>query len=90
VPRAGGAGAAALTERRNTKSAGKFTSVSMATTTAAEEAELEKLEAGTNYDANARVIEMMLGRSAAGMKRDAMEKAAKEKPEKRRKGTLLS
>jgi hypothetical protein len=47
-------------------------------------------ELGRNYDANAKVIEMMLGRSAAGMKRDAMAKAKAEKPTKRRKGTLLA
>eukprot|EP00038_Savillea_parva_P003740 m.129605 g.129605 ORF g.129605 m.129605 type:complete len:211 (-) comp11269_c1_seq2:2589-3221(-) len=88
IPRAGAVdGTAAM--RRNAKSAGKHTSVTMATTMAEEEAQLESQELGRNYDANAKVIEMMLGRSAAGMKRDAMEKAKTEKPAKRRKGTLL-
>eukprot|EP00037_Helgoeca_nana_P016153 m.151840 g.151840 ORF g.151840 m.151840 type:complete len:213 (-) comp23367_c0_seq2:182-820(-) len=91
VPRAPGAGESASSAmRRNTKQVGKYTSVSMATTTAEEEAALESQELGRNYDANAKVIEMMLGRSAAGMKRDAMAKAKAEKPTKRRKGTLLA
>eukprot|EP00035_Acanthoeca_spectabilis_P009212 m.164178 g.164178 ORF g.164178 m.164178 type:complete len:211 (-) comp14651_c0_seq1:3950-4582(-) len=89
VPRAPGAGEA-KSMRRNTKQVGKYTSVSMATTTEAEEAALEAEELGRNYDANAKVIEMMLGRSAAGMKRDAMEKSKGEKAAKRRKGTLLA
>eukprot|EP00041_Stephanoeca_diplocostata_P021757 m.513221 g.513221 ORF g.513221 m.513221 type:complete len:232 (-) comp21903_c0_seq7:2511-3206(-) len=78
-----------VTMRRHTKSAGKFSSVSVATTSEAEEKALESRELESNYDANAKVIEMLLGRSKAGKKRDAMEGDKAKADAKRRKGTLL-
>lgn len=46
-------------------------------------------ELESNYDANAKVIEMLLGRSKAGKKRDEMEGDKAKGDAKRRKGTLL-
>ena len=50
---------ATINQKRQSKTVGKFSSVSVATTTEAEEAELESRELGANYDANASVIEML-------------------------------
>lgn len=82
------AGANVGKAQRHSEERGKFSSVSISTTTEAEEAELDSRELGANYDANASVIEMLLGRSEMGMmgKRLGTDQAAIGA--KRRKGTL--
>ena len=75
--------------RRRPRQDGKFSSVSVATTTEAEEEELESRELGANYDVNARVIRMMLERSnGTGGKRGGEGHGGGEE-KRRRAGTLF-
>eukprot|EP00039_Didymoeca_costata_P010695 m.144708 g.144708 ORF g.144708 m.144708 type:complete len:211 (+) comp14929_c0_seq3:157-789(+) len=74
-----------ILQRRSTKEAGKVSSVSVATTTESEEAELEARELGANYDANASVINMLLKRQGHGKGKDK-----DDRNRKRKAGTLLA
>ena len=86
---ASAAGSASSMAKLKTHAAqeGKFGSVSVATTTEAEEEELESRELGANYDVNARVIEMMLQRSSGHNTKRARDQD--EGAAKRKRGTLL-
>lgn len=91
VQQPGGAAGAGADQRRDAQALGKkATSVSVSTTSRAEEAELESRELGANYDANASVIEMLLGRGKQGRMREEMEQRKEHQSAKRKRGTLLS
>eukprot|EP00040_Diaphanoeca_grandis_P021714 m.115908 g.115908 ORF g.115908 m.115908 type:complete len:217 (-) comp28462_c0_seq2:88-738(-) len=78
-----------MIQRNETQTGKKTSSVSVATTSHEEEMQLEARELGANYDANARVIQMLLEKKPPGQKRKETQGEETTQP-KRRKGTLFN